>query len=47
MKTTLSTLVLSTLVFMPTSAQNIYDVCDGQEFCLCWNEPDQPQTYTF
>jgi len=47
MKTILSTLVLSTLVFTPTFAQNVYDVCDGQEFCLCWNEPDQPQTYTF
>lgn len=47
MKTILSTLVLSTLVCSPTVAQQVFDVCDGQEFCLCWDEPDQPQTYTF
>lgn len=28
-------------------AQNVYDVCDGQELCLCWDEPQQSQTYTF
>jgi len=28
-------------------AQNVYDVCDGQELCLCWDEPFENQTYTF
>lgn len=43
----LHSLVLSILVCSPTTAQQVFDVCDGQEFCLCWDEPDQPQNYTF
>ena len=47
MKTILPTLVVSILVCSTTAAQEVFDVCDGQEFCFCWDEPDQPQTYTF
>lgn len=43
----LPSILLSTLVFTPTTAQQVFDVCDGQEFCLCWDEPQQYQTYTF
>jgi len=43
----LPSILLSTLVFTPTAAQQVFEVCDGQEFCLCWDEPQPYQTYTF
>lgn len=39
--------LVTTLWLSQGNAQYVFDVCDGQEFCLCLDEPEQFRTYTF